>query len=86
MNTAQGEEITRQIFWNVYSGQGLNLTQVALYAVLLVTVAVFIYGLKRSGFLTRRQMWRLGQGADLERTDKVSRRLSFSLAEIFGHR
>ena len=86
MTTPQGAVITRQIFWNVYDGQGLNLTQMILYAVMILTVGVFIYGLHRSGFMTRKKMWRLGTGSDVARTDNAGRRFGFALAEVFGHR
>lgn len=86
MRLPEGSEITRQIFWNVYSGEGTNMTQMALYVIAIVAVGLFILGLYKSGFMTRRKTWKLGQGADVARTDNPGARLAFTLAEIFGHR
>ncbi len=86
MQVPEGVEITRQIFWNVHSGEGLNITQLILYVVALVTVGLFIYGLNKSGFMTRGKVRKLAQGSDVERTDNKGARLGFTLAEIFAHR
>lgn len=86
MHGSEGVAVTRQIFWNVYSGEGLNTTQIALYVIAVIAVAMFVYGLYRSGFMARRKMWVLGQGADVSRTDNPVARLGFALSEIFGHR
>jgi len=86
MYGAEGVGITRQIFWNVYGGSGLNMTQIALYIIAVIAIALFILGLYKSGFMTRRKMWALGRGTDVPRTDNPGARIGFSLLEIFGHR
>ncbi len=86
MQGPEGIEIGREIFWNVRMGEGVNITQLILYAVALSAVGLFIYSLKQSGFFTRKKMWALGQGSDVDRTDDKGGRLLYTLAEIFSHR
>ena len=86
MHGSEGVDITRQIFWNVHSGTGVNIAQIALYGFALLAVSFFIFGLYKSGFMARIKMWKLGQGTDVTRTDKPLARLGFTLLDIFGHR
>jgi len=86
LHVPEGVEITRQIFWNVYGGEGLNTTQLLLYAAVVTAIGLFVAGLYRSGFMTRRKMWKLGQGPAVSYTDPPSARFGFTLAEVFSHR
>jgi len=49
LHVPEGVEITRQIFWNVYGGEGLNTTQLLLYAAVVTAIGLFVAGLYRSG-------------------------------------